>query len=272
MGSAVRFLSNGIGLHGINWRTGNIQLNATDSWGSPSVDEAVTSDIATGTVDAVSGNGVKDTSLMSGYADYALAGKFLRMTSGTDDGVTWKIAYNAGDHIFLDTTSVTNIASTDTFVIFGDKIAATYNSAGDVYRYMRISIDQQHTADDYYQIGFGAPCQVITLSKGWSPQFNKDHQYDINMLRSRSGAMIPSKGADKKRIYKVTFRAASTTERNEIISAIDYIEGRNITLIQDDSDMNNCHLVKHISTKIDQANRFLGTRYDLNSIVFEEVL
>jgi hypothetical protein len=266
LGANETFRATGIGLFGCNIRTCSFQMNATDSWGSPSVDESISFDVDTGTVDAVSGNAIQDTSLLANYKDHALAGMYLRMTSGTDNGVTWQIRDNAGDYIFLETTASINIAVTDTFAIFQSNITKTFT--GGIYRFMRIAIPAQHTADDYYQIGSMVVGQTITLSDDFSVGYGKSHVYDIDMLRTPHGGMIPIKGADRKRIFELNWQATSDTQE-ELVAVIDYVEGKNIVLIPDHSDLTDCYLVKHIGD-LQQKQRYLDY-FDV-TLTFEEIL
>ena len=268
MGTNERFFADGVAFFNANVRTLDFQMNATDSWGSPSVDESVSFDVATGTVDSVAGNYIEDSSLMASYKDheYKRGRYFIRMTSGTDDGATWMILDNVGDYIVLDTTSATNIAATDTFVIFKERVSKTFTAG--VYRFMRIAISAQHTADDYYQLGAALMGTAVTLSDGFGMGYKRSRQYDTVMLRSLAGDMIPILGHSPKEIFYLTWRA-NTDTRDEILALLDYIEGKNIVLIPDTSDMTDCYLVKHIGNA-ESTHRFLN-RFDFGAIVFEEV-
>ena len=269
LGANERYWADGIGLFGCNIRTCSFQMNAADSWGSPSVDESISFDLATGTVDDVDGNYVQDTSLLANYKDHELkaAGLYFRMTSGTDDTLTWLIKDNVGDYIVLDTTAATNIAATDTFAIFQGNISDTFT--GGLYRYLRIAIAAQHTADDYYQIGSIVTGKTITLSKSFSIGYGKDHRYDIDMIRNPHGGMTPIKGADRKRVFNLNFPVVDDT-KDEIAALLDYVEGKNITLIPDHSDLKDCYLVKHMGN-LQQTHQF-KTYFHEGPIIFEEVL
>jgi len=268
LGANERFLASGAAFFGCNVRVLDFQMNATDSWGSPSVDEAMSFDLDTGTVDSVSGNYINDASLMADYKDHELktSPHFIRMTSGTDSGVTWRIRDNVEDYIVLDTTAATNIAATDTFVIFQDHIAKTFT--GGVYRFMRISISAQHTADDYYESGVALMGKATTLTHGFARGYQRDHDYDIEMLRTPHGGLIPIKGADRKRIFQLTWRRSSAGQK-ELASLLDYIEGKNICFIPDAADMTNCYLVKLIGGL--RQRHVILDRFDV-SILLEEAL
>ena len=266
-GANERFLVTGIGFFGCNIRTLSFQMNATDAWGAHSVNEPVSFDLATGTVDAVSANAIQDTSLLAGYQDHELSDYYLRMTSGADNGLTWKIKDNVGNYILLDTTAATNILATHTFVIFQSWIAHTFIAG--LYQYMRIYIPAQHTAEDYYQIGTIVMGRPLSLTRGWTRGYEKRHQYDIEMLRTPQAGIIPVKGAERKRIFTLSWGATQTT-RQELTSLLDYVDGKNICLIPNHSDLNDCYLVKHIGN-LNMIHR-VGSRFDIKSLIFEEIL
>lgn len=230
-------------------------------------DESINFDVTTGTVDSVAGNAVKDTALLASYDDhyFATAPHYLRMTSGTDDGVTWNILDNVDDYFLLDDSGSNNIAAADTFAIFQDHIAMTFD--GGINRYCYLYIPAQHTADDYYQVGSMVVGRVVTLSDAWAVGYGKDHIYDINMSRTPQGGLIPIKGADRKRRFRLNW-LASDDGREELLALLDYVEGKNIVLIPDDSDLSDCYLVKLVSPA-EQRHR-IANRFDL-SIVLEEV-
>ena len=266
MGTNERFFADGAAFFNCNVRTLDFQMNAANSWSVPSVDEAVSFDVTTaGVVDSADGNAIEDAALLANYKDHELAGLYLRMTSGTDNGVTWRIKDNAGDYIFLDDTAANNISASDTFCIFQGHMAVTFT--GGLYEYINQAITAQHTADDYYQVGTMIAGKVITLSKGFSVGYRKAHSYDRTYLRPPGGGMIPVEGRGRKRRFELRWPAADDA-RKELIALLDYIEGRNICLIPDDSDLSDCYAVKLIGD-VQQTHRFL-TYFDV-PLVFEEI-
>lgn len=267
MGANNRFAVSGVGFFGCNLRSFDFQMNATDSWDSPSIDQSISFDLTTaGVVDSVSGNVVVDAALMASYKDHALKGTFLRMLDGTDSGVTWKILDNVGDNIFLDTTASHNIAGADTFAIFQSNASKIFTEG--VYQFIRISIDIQQTSDDFYQIGSMVAGEAISLTKSWAVGYQKDHQYNIEQLRTMGGGIVSIKRSDnvRKRIFTVTWPAADAV-REEIAALLDYVEGKNITLIPDSDTLIDCYLVKLISD-LSQLHRFNDT-FEISAI-FEE--
>ena len=268
LGANERFYADGVSFFGCNVRTFSFQMNATDSWGSPSVDESVSFDITTaGVIDSVSGNGIEDAALMASYKDHELKGRYFRATNGTDSGVTWKIKDNIGNYIILDTTASHNLAASNTFAIYQSNIAATFTAG--IYRYMRIAISAQQTKEDYYQIGSMVVGRTISLTKGFAPGYDRNHVYNIEMIRTQGGGMIPIKSGDRKRIFNLTWYHNETT-REEVIALLDYLDGKNICFIPDSATLTDCILVKLIGDAA--QHQTYKDRFDLGPIVLEEVL
>jgi len=271
IGTNERHLVDGVAFFRCNLRTFDFELDTSSTF-TPDDSATVSFDLCTGTVDDVTGNAVKDTSLMANYRDHELAGRYyLRMTSGTDDGVTWEIKDNVGDWIFLDTTAATNIAAAasppDTFVIFQKHMAATISTTTP-YCYMQIDIAAQHTAEDYYQIGTMVAGKTITLTDGWRIEYGKTHQYDIEMMRTPHYGLLPIRGAGRRRIFDLEWPATDTTTE-EVMSLLDYIEGKNIVLIPDSSNKADCYLVKLVSDV--NLRHWISNKFVM-SLTFEEVL
>ena len=268
----------GVGFFGCNLRTLDFDLDtavtfdSTGSPGTPSVAETVSFDLATGTVDDATLNAIQDTSLMANYKDHELAGRYyLRMTSGTDDGVTWEIRDNTGDWIFLETTAANNIAAgaspADTFVIFQKHTAHTFTNATP-YRFAQIDIAAQHTAEDYYQIGTMVAGKTITLSKAWDVAYGKTHEYDIEMARTPHYGLVPIRGAGRRRTFDLTWSGNETTVE-EVLAVLDHINGKNIVLIPDSDTLSDCYLVKLVGSV--NMKHWHSDKFDM-SLTLEEVL
>lgn len=256
-GANSRVLIDGIAFFGCNVRTLSFQMNATDVWGGPSIDESVSFDLVTGIVDSVAGRNIQDTSLLANYKDHALKGYYFRATSGTDDGVTWKILDNVGSWIVLDTESSHNIAATDTFAIFQPWIAYTFTNTTP-YRYIRISIDAQHTAEDYYQIGMAVMGKAVTLSKSWGINYKKSHVYNLKALPTPAGSLNVIKGADRKRKLQLSWNVSENTYK-QIIGMVDHLDGKNICIIPDSDTLTECFLMKALGEII--AENVTGDKY-----------
>ena len=266
LGANARFYADGAAFFGCNVRTLSIQMNDTDSWGSPSLNQSVSFDLATGAIDAASGNFIQDTSLLAGYADHELRGQYLRMTSGTSSGVTWKILDNFSSWIVLDTTAAISVSVNDTFAIFGTKAAVAFTA--NVKRYVRILISTQQTAEDFYQIGSAVAGRMVTLDRGIQVGFGRTRQANVDMLRTPAGGLIPVQGANPKNVFELTFPQADLG-RTQLLAMMDYLRGKNLVLVPDSADLLNVYLVKS-TADAKQTHKFLD-RYDV-VLTLEEVL
>jgi hypothetical protein len=259
----------GVAFFGCNVRTLKFQMNATDSWGSPSVDESVSFDTVTGGVldSNAAGNEVHDAALLASYKDHELAGYMLRFTSGTLSGYGRKIIDNVGEYILCDGTT-DDAASGDTFIIYQDRVSKTFT--GGLYRYARISIDAQRspTSDGFYQIGMMIAGKAITLTDAFGIEYGRDHNYGIEYMDTAAGGVVPVVDYGRKRKFMVKYEASSAG-RKEVLALVDYLEGKNIALILDHSNMKDCHLVKlrGAVTQVHQVGDYFSAEMQ-----FEEVL
>jgi len=241
-GANERYICDGVAFFNSNVRTIDFQMNATDSWGSPTLDSTVSFDVTTaGVVDSVAGNFIEDAALLNSYKDHELKELYLRMLDGADSGLSWKIKDNQGDYIQLDTTAAHSISATDTFAIFGTKIAKTFTE--NVLRYIRLLIDAQQTAEDYYQLGGMIAGKVITLSKAWLPGHAQTLKTGTEFLRPMGGGIVNIQRNDVKSTWSLSWNGADETLR-EVVSLFEYLEGKNLALIPDDSDMADVYCCK----------------------------
>lgn len=267
MGAAANHYVTGVGFFGCNVRTLDFQMNDTDAWGGPSVDETISFDLTTGgTIDSLNDNYINDASLLAGYKDHALKGYYLRLTGGAASGGTYEIIDNVGDHVVVEgDIEADGAAATDTFAIFQPFVSKTFT--GGVHRYMRIAIGAQHTADDYYQIGTVVLGYSISLSRDFAIGYKKTHMLNVDMLRSKAGALIPVRGAGRRKVFELQW-PASENATEEVLALTDYAEGKNICLIP--STATECYLVKLTSDA--EAEQVVGDKFNLGPLVFEEVL
>lgn len=140
-----------VALFGTNWRTGTFAMNATDAWGAPSVSVTLNATIYSGTV----GTGMRGP----GYFGPAASPQWRPHQWRSDlDAHRWfvrvgesvyEIVDNDEDVLFIADTDFS--AAAGAFHIFGNRMGATLTIAR--YRFARISIDAQDTADGHYRVG-----------------------------------------------------------------------------------------------------------------------
>jgi hypothetical protein len=137
-----------------------------------------------------------------------------------------------------------------------------------VYRYCRILIENQQTAENYYQVGYAALGRMVSLDRGIAAGFGLTRQANVEMLRTPAGGMIPMKGAEPKNVFELTF-PNTDLGRRQLIAMVDYLRGQNVVLIPDSADLLDVYLVKATSDA-KQTHKFLD-RYDV-VLTLEEVL
>jgi hypothetical protein len=147
-----RFKGNMVALFGTNYRTATLQFNSVDAWGAPPSQTTIDSTVATFTVGA--GN------RGAGYVGPASNPNWRPGQFKTDgDAHRWflecslgvyEIADNSEDQLFVSTTNL--VAATGTAYIFCDRMAAILTRF-EQWRYMRLLVGAQQTADNYYRTG-----------------------------------------------------------------------------------------------------------------------
>jgi hypothetical protein len=156
-----------VALFGTNYRTATLELNTADSWGAPAQSISLDATIASFTVGSASFKGKgfvgPTTSLTWRPAQFKSDGDAHRIFLALDNGsgvVVYEVADNDTDRIFVD--GVDFSSATGTAYLFGDK-AATKTTPTYQYRYARLSIGSQETADNEYRTG------LILLNRRWEP-------------------------------------------------------------------------------------------------------
>jgi hypothetical protein len=160
-GAANLFKGDVAAVFGTNFRTASLQLNATDSWGAPSVSIALDATLVTSTVGAgVRGPGYlgPTTSLNWRPGQFKSDGDGHRFFLSVG-GVVYEITDNDEARIFVDGADFS--ASAGTFYIFGDKMCTSTTFAQ--YRYMRLLVGAQETSDGVYHVG------TVIFDKKYTP-------------------------------------------------------------------------------------------------------
>lgn len=146
---------------GTNMRLASWQLNATDSWGAPSVTVALDATITSFTIGAgVRGAGYVGPTATPNWRPgaYKSNGDSRRFFLDVA-GVVYEISDNDEDRIYVD--GVSFAAASGTAYIFGDRMAATTTFAQ--YRFARFYAAVQDTADGAFRLG------TPTFTKKWTP-------------------------------------------------------------------------------------------------------
>jgi len=109
----------------------------------------------------------------------------------------------------------------------------------------------------------------IDLSNAFGIGYFRAHRYGIEVLRGAKGGLSPVKERDRKREFQLHWNH-NETAREELLALLDYLEGKNMALIPDNSTLTDCYLVKLIGD-VEQMQTD-GDNFDVGPLVFEEVL
>jgi hypothetical protein len=265
-----------INLVNINFRTGSFQMNDTDSWGAPTVDEAFTmSNLVSSTVTSVKETSLTDTAQSLRKNQFALPGRprFVRMTSGTASGNTYKIIANNSDTFIFDgTTLVTDgVLATDTYVVFGDRITKQITAAS--HRFLRIVIDSQDTAEGFYRIGKALFEKKLQLSKFASINFTRERIKNTVTNAFDSGQQVVGKKGESREVFTYNFNNKSLTlvqELEEFFDEIGWDENPFVFIHNQESDLQDFILARVVSPF--RYNHTIGTIYTLPSLRIVEEL
>jgi len=197
-----------LGLIKTNFKTCSVEWNDTDDWTSPAKTESLDCELTTGTVRVVTASSVRVDGIpwIPGRYD----GKYVRMTSGSASGKTYRILRNKANELFLDVTSsiiVDGVAGGDTFAIFSDQfikeVTGTPNIA--IYRYMRIVIPAQETAEGYFKIGAFLAGKKFKPSPSFDWGFSFSTTPNVTIYQSRTGLRFAREEGAPRRSYSVRF-------------------------------------------------------------------
>mgnify|MGYP003147134130 CR=1 FL=1 len=261
-------------LVGINFRTGKFQMNSADSWVSPALDQSFT--LATevsGTITGKTQNTITDSSLALRLNQLARPNrpKYLRITSGTADGFTYAIESNTSTLIKLTTATAETdgVAVSDTFEVFSDRVTTQVSTTN--ARYIRLVIDAQHTADDFYKIGKFIAGTRLTLSKNFNVGYEFKINSNINVDRSsRAGQKFSVKRGESSQVYELNFThktSAFTKEIEEFFEATDW-SNHPFIFIKDNSDIQDFILARVASDY--SKTHIISDIFNINGITVEE--
>lgn len=142
-------------IKGANMRRLRVAYNDTDSWGAPTKDTTLLSDLTSGlTVTAVDA-GLRYVEV-SGLTldDGSYIGKWLHFTSGRWSGASITISSQSGQRLFFAAPGWTSVSpsTNDACVIHGDTFC-TFALGPTSQRFMYLQVPQQTTAAGFHEIG-----------------------------------------------------------------------------------------------------------------------
>ncbi len=167
--SGDRFRGDLIALFGTNFRSATWQMNATNSWGAPSV--SVSLDATVSTFSATAGvRGMGYVGPLSS-ADWR-PGQWKSDGDGHRwfvevGGIVYEIDDNDNDRLYVE--GIDFSAASGTCYIFGDRMAAAFSFAQ--HRFARVLVGSQDTADGHYRVG------TVICDRAWTPAQLYDYGY-----------------------------------------------------------------------------------------------
>ena len=165
-GATALFRGNFAAAFGTNMKTARWQMNATDSWGSPSVDAALDATLSTFTV----GAGVRGVGYLGPTVSPIWRAHQWRSNGDSRrffievNSVSYEITDNDEDRIYVDGVDfgAAGVNASGTATLYGDRMAGTFTFG--LYRYARFAVTSgQQTADDVYRLG------TPIVGKQWTP-------------------------------------------------------------------------------------------------------
>jgi hypothetical protein len=245
------FTANHVCMFGTNARTITFEMNATDSWGAPSVSQAMTTQLETGTTST--GN------RGPGFIGPAIAtwkpGQFRSdgdahryfLTVGDD---TYEITDNNANTLYVEDVDFSAVGAS-TFYIFSDRAGAVIGQA-ERYRFMRVSIPAQDTADEDLRLG------TLIVGEGFTPAINYSQNFTDrtapNVIIEESDAGYRSSARVGPRRYQLSVQwdpinrmhADYGEEGEKIADFYAAIEGSNtpIAFWRDTTDIDTLRLVR----------------------------
>jgi len=109
--------------------------------------------------------------------------------------------------------------------------------------------------------------KTISLDRAWVRGYSKTISSGVDYIRPVHAGPRPIKQKEAKRIFKVGWSGAEATAQ-EIEALFEYLEGRNLALIPDDSDMTDVYLCK-ITGDL-ELTQWHGSRFNF-ALTFEEI-
>jgi hypothetical protein len=280
-GANDTFRGDTVALFGCNFNTCKFQMNATNSWGAPSVEVSLSAQLKTGTVGAgVRGPGYFGPTTSPNWVPHAYRSDGDGHRYFVDVGsATYEITDNDESRIYVADVDFSAVAGT--FNIFGDKTASTFTFGQ--YRYARLLVGAQQTSDNVYHLG------TIVIGKRYTPIQTYDNGFvdrvapNVEVFESDAGYRASARKGPRRSTLSIQWpplNVLNTTkpgdQEDRIRALYSAIEGPDTPIVfwRDTSDIATVMLVRVVGTY--QASNLRGelttalTRID--QLVLEECL
>ena len=245
------FTAKHVAMFGTNARTITFEMNATDSWGAPSVSQAMTTQIATGTTST----GNRGPGFIGPSSGTWIPGQFRSdgdahryFITVADD--TYEITDNDQQTIYVEGVDF-SAQGAATFYIFSDRAGAVMGST-ERYRFMRVSIAAQDTSDEYLKLS------TLIVGEGFTPDIDYSHNFtdrvapNVTVQETEAGYKSSARVGPRK--YNVSIQwdpinrmhADYGTTGEQIEAFYAAIEGENkpIAFWRDTDDIDTLRLVR----------------------------
>lgn len=200
-GANDRFKGNLVALFGTNFRSATFQMNALDSWGAPSVTQALDATVESFTV----GAGVRG----AGYVGPTATPSWrIGQYRSDEDGHRWfveinsvvyEIADNDASRLYIEGVDLS--AASGTAYIFGDRMATTVTFAQ--YRFMRVSVASQDTADGHFRLGTLIFDQSFTPAQLYDYGFVDRVEPNVEVIEADNGSRSSSRRGPRRRTLAI---------------------------------------------------------------------
>jgi hypothetical protein len=239
---------NAVGLFGCNVRQLTIKQAADDSFGTPTINQTVSFDIATGDVETTDSGYIDVPTAITDFADFELSGAYLRGVDngggGSEAGNTYKIKYNLGGKLYLEGDITNDFHDGDAIAIFGGNSYKSFTGANG--RYLMILIETQTTAEGFYKIGSLVAGMDITLTRTPDNGFNLTQRPNVDYNRNSGGGIFPIRSGPPVREWSLNWKCSQDT-RDQIIAMSRFIDGgQNICFVPDSAIAWKSYLVKNM--------------------------
>jgi hypothetical protein len=194
-----KFAHSAISMFGLNVRQVLVEYDDDVAFGS-AVTAGTLNTTAFGatafTVDRVNGSVLRVSGTPTRFTDGECAGLYIRMTSGTANGKTFKVTQHRSlRNLHCDEETVDlatqGVAAADTFVMFRPEATLVYStpiggSTVPPKRYMRLTFTDTDTAEDDHRLGALVPGEELTLDVPMDWAFTDNEQPNVTRYRTRS--------------------------------------------------------------------------------------